>query len=57
MGGGYSGKMIYSMGYDNFTDMGKAQQSSQEDFANFNRSVAVTATIDHQLILRASTIL
>jgi|TARA_B100001142_G_C14315835_1_gene648449 hypothetical protein len=57
MGGGYSGKMIYSLGYDNFTEMGKVQQSFQEDFANFNRSVAVTATIDHQLILRASTIL
>jgi len=57
MGGSYSGKMIYSLGYKDFTDLGKVQDSFQDDFAKFNRSAPVSATIDHQLILRASTIL
>mgnify|MGYP001324824759 CR=1 FL=1 len=57
MGGSYSGKMIYSLGYKDFSEMGKVQDSFQEDFANFNRSAPVSAIIDHQLILRASSIL
>tara|TARA_Y100001970_G_C13813990_1_gene641453 strand:- start:18 stop:653 length:636 start_codon:yes stop_codon:yes gene_type:complete len=57
MGGRYSGKMIYSLGYKDFSDMGKVQQSFQEDFANFNRTVKVSATVSHQFVLRASTIL
>ena len=57
MGGSFSGKMIYSLGYEDFSSMGKIQDDFQDDFAAFNRTTPVSASIYRQLILRASTIL
>tara|TARA_B100001758_G_C18288622_1_gene545712 strand:- start:241 stop:876 length:636 start_codon:yes stop_codon:yes gene_type:complete len=57
MGGTFSGQLIYSLGYEDFSAMGKIQDSFQEDFAAFNRTAPVSATINRQMVLRSSTIL
>ncbi|MEH6635343.1 MAG: hypothetical protein V7700_07480 [Halioglobus sp.] len=57
MGGRYSGLMMYALGFESFTSMGKWQEKVKKDQAEFMSRQPASAEIAAQIILRPSGIL
>jgi hypothetical protein len=57
MGGRYAGLMMYTLGFESFTSMGKWQEKVKKDQAEFMSKQPVSAEISAQIILRPSGIL
>lgn len=57
MGGRYSARMMYSLGFDSFTSMGKWQEKVKKDQAAFMSRQPISAEISGQIMLRTSGIL
>ncbi len=55
--GRYAGKYLYQMSFQDFASMGQAMDDWKAEFAEFNRGVPVSATIDSQIVMRGSTLL
>ena len=53
----YTGMMAYSMGFENFDDMGKAFDGWKEENEKFYFKQPVTATMEQQIIMRSSTMI
>jgi hypothetical protein len=57
IGGRFAGTMLYSLGFDNFTSMGKWQEKIKRAQANFMSKQPISAEIAAQIILRPPTAL
>lgn len=55
IGGRYAGAMLYTLGFDNFTSMGKWQEKIKNAQADFMSKQPVSAEIIDQIILRPPT--
>ena len=53
----YPGMMAYTMGFENFNDMGKAFDGWKEENEKFYFKQPVTATMEQQIIMRSSTMI
>lgn len=56
-GGRFAGDMLYTLGFDNFTSMGKWQEKVKRAQANFMSKQPLSAEITAQIILRPPTAL
>jgi hypothetical protein len=57
MSGRYAGKFLYQLAFQDFSSLGEAMDGWKSEFAEFNRGVPVSATIDSQIVMRGSTLL
>ena len=55
--GRYASKFLYLLAFQDFSSLGEAMDGWKTEFAEFNRGVPVSATIDSQIVMRASTLL